>query len=72
MENCFTQEDHNTFQEVVRFLIDKPRWDLTTQEVLQLNKYLGFLNGLNNKIRENILEVTKVVEPEAPATEETE
>lgn len=60
----FTQQDYDTFQEVVKFLINKPKWELSTQEVIQLNKYLIFLNSINTKIQSNILEITKVVEPE--------
>lgn len=57
MENKFTEQDFDTFQEVIKFLVTKPTWSLSTPEAIQLNKYLAFLNQVNSKIKSNILEV---------------
>ena len=66
MENKFTEKDFETFQEVMQFLIAKPEWRLSTQEVMKLNKYLAFLNQVNNKIKANILEIGPEKKPIKP------
>jgi acetone carboxylase gamma subunit len=67
-----TEKDHENFNFFLKFVLDKARWnDLSTSQVLELNKHLSFCNELNGKIKANIFEISKVVEPPPPAKKKT-
>lgn len=65
MENRITEEDYNKYQEFIKFFMKHGKWkEMGIDESIKVHSHLAFLNILNNKIKANIFEVTKIVEPE--------
>lgn len=67
MGNKFTEEDYKKVMEYLNMVAGHAKFDLNTNELI---KYYGLLSVMQTqilpKIKENILEVVRVVESEEP------
>lgn len=67
MSGQFTQDDFAFTQEFAKFILNKMTMTVTAKEAIDFNKMLLKYNELCRKVEANILEVTKVTEPEPKA-----
>lgn len=65
----FLTEDVLRAQAFGAFIKQHGRWNLTTDEAIQLTKHLAFYNSLVKKIEDHVFEVQRKIEKPSTAPE---
>lgn len=60
MDNNFTDADVKALREFGSFIVEKAKWDLSTKDVMALNRHFAAFNAITKKVEENVLELLKI------------
>lgn len=63
----FLSEDVTKAAAFGDFVRKRARWDMSTEEAIELTKHLAWYNGLIRKIDEHVLELKRTFEAPKPA-----
>lgn len=60
MASAFLSEDKEKAIQFLQFVIKHSKWELSTQDAMDLNKHLIWYQGCIKKIEDHIFEIAKV------------